>query len=312
MFTEKKILTHSNHSSVLSRATTPLQQLTQLFLKVSSFLSLSSLSLVSEYRLSTANKPFLSVLAPIWDSLPLCLISFFYSPFWLSSYLFSHFKKKSYRSQSRLFFSLFCVFSLFLVLSCQISSLSLSRFYSKKREEGHSLLFFYLFSLCYSLLFSNTHFLDCSKKKREEGHSLLFSNTHFFFLRNLVLLFYLLVSFLPRFHAFQPTMSVSLSLSKSRHCLSSQISVPASKEKSTSPKNFNSPSLLRLSRLPLLYFLVGRSVPLFFSIFSSFFWCPFVSLFYFGQYLLKSKYWKARLKTLLFSPLLVFFLMIEN
>jgi hypothetical protein len=100
----------------------------------------------------------------------------------------------------------------------------------------------------------------------------------------------------------------SLPLSQSRRCLSSQLFVLAAKEKSPSPKIFSSPSLLHLTRLPLLYFPVSSLVPLFFSIFSSpflyylysqypslflfpcslFFFFSF-SLFYFGRYLLKDK-----------------------
>jgi hypothetical protein len=120
-----------------------------------------------------------------------------------------------------------------------------------------------------------------------------------------------------------PAHNVSLPLSQSRHCLSSQLSVLAAKEKCPSPKNFSSPSLLRLTRLPLLSFPVSSLVPLFFSIFSSpFLYYPysqypslflfpcslfFFSLFYFGRYLLKDKSIKMLEVFLSFSLSLISF-----
>jgi hypothetical protein len=120
-----------------------------------------------------------------------------------------------------------------------------------------------------------------------------------------------------------PAHNVSLPLSQSRHCLSSQLFVLAAKEKCPSPKNFSSPSLLRLTRLPLLSFPVSSLVPLFFSIFSSpFLYYPysqypslflfpcslfFFSLFYFGRYLLKDKSIKMLEVFLSFSLSLISF-----
>jgi hypothetical protein len=88
-----------------------------------------------------------------------------------------------------------------------------------------------------------------------------------FFIHYLVLLFSL--GLISTTFSCLPAHNVSLPLSQSRHCLSSQLSVLAAKEKPPSPKNFSSPSLLRLTRLPLLSFPVSSLVPLFFSIFSS-------------------------------------------
>jgi hypothetical protein len=142
-----------------------------------------------------------------------------------------------------------------------------------------------------------------------------------FFIHYLVLLFSL--GLISTTFSCLPAHNVSLPLSQSRHCLSSQLSVLAAKEKPPSPKNFSSPSLLRLTRLPLLSFPVSSLVPLFFSIFSSpFLYYPysqypslflfpcslfFFSLFYFGRYLLKDKSIKMLEVFLSFSLSLISF-----
>jgi hypothetical protein len=96
--------------------------------------------------------------------------------------------------------------------------------------------------------------------------------------------FLLLVSFLPRFHAFQPSMSVSLS----------------------KKFQFSLPPVPNTSSDPLLYFPVGSSVPLFFSYLFFILLISSFSLFYFWSVSPQSQKHKKCLKSSSLSHSLLF------